>query len=65
MPEGGPGISALGQVKNHYFLHFNSQKGPAAMTGMGVRFTQFDNDGEERLESLYASVRILKIERGC
>jgi hypothetical protein len=50
-PDGGMGISALGQVKNHYFLNFTSADGPIAVTGMGVRFTGFDGDGQERLGS--------------
>jgi hypothetical protein len=48
-PEGAPGISAVGQVKNHYYLNFGTPDGPASVTGMGVRFTQFDGQGEEIL----------------
>jgi hypothetical protein len=51
LPQGEAGISATGLVKNHYFLHYASGGGAAAVTGMGVRFTGFDFDGEERLET--------------
>ena len=43
-------ITASGEVKNHYFLNFASKNGLASITGMGVRFTQFDNNGEEIIE---------------
>ncbi len=52
LPQGEAGISATGLVKNHYFLHYATGvgEGQAAVTGMGIRFTGFDLDGEERLE---------------
>jgi hypothetical protein len=50
-PESGVGISAMGQVKNHYFLNFAGGSGAVAVTGMGVRFTGFDDGGEEQLRS--------------
>jgi hypothetical protein len=50
VPESAAGISAVGQVKNHYFLNFASLDGPKSITGMGVRFMKFDADGAEQLE---------------
>jgi len=49
LPESQNGISALGQVKNHYFLNYASLGGVATVRGMGVRFTQFDDDGQTNL----------------
>ena len=59
LPQGQAGISATGLVKNHYFLHYASCGGPAGVTGMGVRFTGFDFDGEERLENGLRRVQVL------
>jgi uncharacterized protein (TIGR02266 family) len=58
-PGGAAGISALGEVKNHYFLNYKSGEGPATITGMGVRFTQFDSDGASRLEQSVEHARML------
>ncbi len=57
--EGQAGISAMGQVKNHYFLHYASGGGAAAVIGMGVKFTGFDEDGEERLQHGLRRVHVL------
>ena len=40
--DGGPTIVARGEVKNHYFLNFSDDSGPRSMTGMAVRFTEFE-----------------------
>jgi len=58
-PDGAAGISALGEVKNHYFLNYATGDGPATITGMGVRFTQFDNDGGDRLQRSVEGARML------
>jgi hypothetical protein len=58
-PHGELGISALGEVKNQYFLNYSTRDGPATITGMGVRFTQFDADGAERLEQSVQHARAL------
>jgi len=59
-PGGEAGICALGEVKNHYFLNYATGAGPAAVTGMGVRFTQFDNDGEFRLRDSIQVAHVLQ-----
>lgn len=59
LPQGEVGISATGQVKNHYFLNYASGGGAASVTGMGVRFTGFDDDGADRLEHGIRRVRLL------
>jgi hypothetical protein len=53
------GISAVGQVKNHYFLNYAAGGTRAAMTGMGVRFTEFDDDGEDQLRQSIRDVHVL------
>jgi type IV pilus assembly protein PilZ len=58
LPQSEVGISATGQVKNHYFLNYASLVGVAAVTGMGVRFTSFDDQGEERLENRLRSAQV-------
>ena len=50
LPHGTGGIAAAGEVKNHYYLNFGTDDGPSSVTGMGVRFTQFDDNGQSRLE---------------
>lgn len=49
LPHGSGGISATGEVKNHYYLNFGTERGPSSLTGMGVRFTEFDNNGGDQL----------------
>jgi hypothetical protein len=39
---GAPGeIVARAEVRGHYFLNFNDERGERAVTGMGVKFTGF------------------------
>jgi hypothetical protein len=52
LPYGTGGIAATGEVKNHYYLNFGTDKGPCSVTGMGVRFTSFEDNGEHRLGSV-------------
>lgn len=51
LPHGKTGISAAGEVKNHYYFNFGTESGPSSVTGMGVRFTEFgpndDDAGDE------------------
>jgi hypothetical protein len=46
-PEGGPTIVARGEVKNHYFLNFADVSGPRSLTGMAIRFTEFETDSRD------------------
>jgi hypothetical protein len=59
IPDSDGELVAKGQVRRHYFLQFNGDDGPRALTGMGVRFTGFDEDGEERLEENLQAARTL------
>lgn len=49
LPYGSGGISAVGEVKNHYYLNYGTANGTSSVTGMGVRFTDFDDNGACRL----------------
>ncbi|PID39480.1 MAG: pilus assembly protein PilZ [Proteobacteria bacterium] len=42
-------IIARGEVKHHFFLHYNGETRTKALTGMGVRFTRFDALEQEEL----------------
>ena len=55
--EGRGELVAAGEVKRHYFLHYTDDTGPRALTGMGVRFTAFDEDGAGRLGGVMAGWR--------
>jgi hypothetical protein len=57
LPNGQSAIAAEGQVKNHYFLNFGSIRGPSSLTGMGIRFLGFEDDGAEKLEQTLKVVR--------
>ncbi len=51
LPESEDGIAASGLVKNHYFLNYSADNQPRNVTGMGVRFTEFDDNGDQRLQT--------------
>jgi hypothetical protein len=47
MPDSQASIVARGEVKNHYFLNFNDDGEPRALTGMAIRFSTFEAESEE------------------
>jgi hypothetical protein len=59
MPDCDGELVARGQVRRHYFLQFGGDDGLHAMTGMGVRFTGFEANGEERFGESVALLRTL------
>jgi hypothetical protein len=59
IPDSEGELVAHGQVRRHYFLQFADGDGPRALTGMGVRFTGFEEGGEELQASLSAGLRTL------
>ena len=60
MPESDAEIIACGEVKNHYFLNYaDGPHGPTTMSGMGIRFTNFEDDGAESLERSLRRLRVL------
>src|SRR5262249_39222567 len=58
-PDAQGWLVARGEVKRHYFLHFSDADGPRTLTGMGVRFTGFEQDGYEQLGTSLARYRTL------
>jgi hypothetical protein len=51
IPEARGTLIATGEVKRHYFLQFSDRLGPRVLTGMGIRFTAFEDDSDARLAS--------------
>jgi len=58
-PDARGELVARGEVKRHYFLHFSDAGGARVMTGMGVRFTGFEDDAEEQLTASLSRGRSL------
>ncbi len=59
MPDSQATIIARGEVKNHYFLNFNDAGGQRSLTGMAVKFTEFEADSGEMLGLGLTRMRIL------
>jgi hypothetical protein len=59
-PEGGPIIVARGEVKNHYFLNFADDTGPRSLTGMAIRFTEFETDSRDNFAEGIGSMRVAR-----
>ena len=49
----------LWQVKNHYFLNFNDAGGARSLTGMAIRFHEFEAESQEMLGLGLTRMRIL------
>jgi PilZ domain len=52
-------IIARGEVKNHYFLNFADGSGARSLTGMAIKFTEFEAEPKERLGTGIAQLRVL------
>ncbi len=59
MPESMATIVARGEVKNHYFLNFSDGEGQRSLTGMAVRFTEFEAESREIMGLGMTRMRIL------
>lgn len=59
MPGSHATIVARGEVKNHYFLNFADENGPRSLTGMAVRFTEFEPEAKTDLDRGLSRLRIL------
>jgi hypothetical protein len=59
VPESDAEIVACGEVKNHYFLNFHDHSGPRSISGMGIRFQGFDDDGATALAESLVKLRVL------
>ena len=55
----GPHIVARGEVKNHYFLNYSDHTGPRSMTGMAVRFTEFETQSRDLFASETGQARVM------
>jgi hypothetical protein len=54
-----PSIVARGEVKNHYFLNFHDDRGPRSLTGMAVRFTEFETDSRDHFAESIGQLRVM------
>jgi hypothetical protein len=59
MPDSQATIIARGEVKNHYFLNFADGGGQRSLTGMAIKFSEFEAESQERLGLGLARMRIL------
>jgi hypothetical protein len=59
MPDSQASIVARGEVKNHYFLNFSDSHGPRSLTGMAIRFREFEADSSEILGLGLTRMRVL------
>jgi len=59
MPDSQASIIARGEVKNHYFLNFNDAGGQRSLTGMAIKFYEFEADSQEILGLGLTRMRIL------
>jgi hypothetical protein len=55
----GPTIVARGEVKNHYFLNYCDPTGPRSMTGMAVRFTEFETASRDHFAEEIGQLRVM------
>ncbi len=61
MPDSQATIIARGEVKNHYFLNFNDPQGGGqrSLTGMAIKFSEFEAEAAEMLGLGLTRMRIL------
>jgi len=59
IPDGGGEIVARGEVKNHYYLNYSDATGPRAVSGMGIRFLEFEEDTHTLLADGLHRIRVL------
>ncbi len=59
MQDSSATIIARGEVKNHYFLNFNDAGGQRSLTGMAIKFKEFEADSQEMLGLGLTRMRVL------
>ena len=59
VPDSHAELVARGEVKRHYFLHYCDASGPRALSGMGIRFTSFEEGGDAQLGRTLSHYRTL------
>jgi hypothetical protein len=52
-------IVARGEVKNHYFLNYNDATGPRSVSGMGIRFLEFERETQALQADALNATRVL------
>jgi hypothetical protein len=58
-PDESGEVVALGVVRNHYFINFADRGDRRSVSGMAVRFTGFEEDGERHLRACLDRFRVL------
>jgi hypothetical protein len=59
IPDSQASIMARAEVKNHYVFNYSENGEPRVARGMGVRFLEFVEDGEQQLRSSFTRWRTL------
>ena len=59
VPDGSGEVVAVGEVKNHYFINYTKEGINRSVTGMAVRFTDFEADSGRVLNDCLSRLRIL------
>jgi len=58
-PDESSEIVAIGEVKNHYFMNFVDKGVARSVSGMAVRFSGFEEEGQQVLRECLDKLRIL------
>ena len=58
-PEETAEIVAVGEVKNHYFMNYVREGNTQSVTGMAVRFEEFEHEGQQVLSDCLNRYRVL------
>jgi hypothetical protein len=58
-PDSQASIVARGEVKNHYYLNFSDGGGTRSLTGMAIKFTEFETESSSELDLGLNRMRIL------
>ena len=59
VPDGSGEVVAVGEVKNHYFINYTKEGVNRSVTGMAVRFTDFEADSGRVLNDCLSRMRVL------
>jgi c-di-GMP-binding flagellar brake protein YcgR len=59
MPDSDSAITVRAEVKNHYYFNYWEDGEPRRACGMGVRFVEFVDDGEDHLRLSFTKWRTL------
>lgn len=59
VPDGSGEVVAVGEVKNHYFINYMKDGANRAISGMAVRFSNFESDSHRILADCLTRLRVL------